>query len=141
MTRCGARVTLEARGEAGRLGASWHAQRLLQALASRPAGRQASRPDEPRNGPLHTVCSSPAPTLTGRQGPKYTLITHSCVYRSVSSLQQPSSHFYSKTDKGSADLYFHYYGCLQHQQNMLQDYIRTGAGPVAGGCSPRSRWL
>lgn len=36
------------------------------------------------------------------------------------------SHFDSKTDKGSADLYFHYYGCLQHQQNMLQDYIRTG---------------
>ncbi|KAL4448328.1 hypothetical protein ABPG75_005547 [Micractinium tetrahymenae] len=36
------------------------------------------------------------------------------------------NHFDSKTDKGSADLYFHYYGCLQHQQNMLQDYIRTG---------------
>jgi histone-arginine methyltransferase CARM1 len=36
------------------------------------------------------------------------------------------SHFDSKTDRGSADLYFHYYGCLQHQQNMLQDYIRTG---------------
>jgi histone-arginine methyltransferase CARM1 len=44
--------------------------------------------------------------------------------------QQGSSHFDSKTDKGSADLYFHYYGCLQHQQNMLQDYIRTGG---AGG--------
>jgi hypothetical protein len=28
--------------------------------------------------------------------------------------------FDSKTDKGSADLYFHYYGMLQHQQNMLQ---------------------
>ena len=37
-----------------------------------------------------------------------------------------ASHFDSKTDRGSADLYFHYYGCLQHQQNMLQDYIRTG---------------
>jgi histone-arginine methyltransferase CARM1 len=35
-------------------------------------------------------------------------------------------HFNKKTDKGSADLYFHYYGMLQHQQNMLQDYIRTG---------------
>lgn len=41
------------------------------------------------------------------------------------------SHFDSKTDKGSADLYFHYYGCLQHQQNMLQDYIRTGEGGQA----------
>lgn len=28
--------------------------------------------------------------------------------------------FDAKTDKGSADLYFHYYGMLQHQQNMLQ---------------------
>ena len=34
--------------------------------------------------------------------------------------------FDRKTDKGSAELYFHYYGMLQHQQNMLQDYIRTG---------------
>lgn len=37
-----------------------------------------------------------------------------------------SNHFDQKTDPGSADLYFHYYGMLQHQQNMLQDYIRTG---------------
>jgi hypothetical protein len=28
--------------------------------------------------------------------------------------------FDAKTDKGSADLYFHYYGLLMHQQNMLQ---------------------
>ncbi|KAL3142539.1 hypothetical protein ABBQ38_002861 [Trebouxia sp. C0009 RCD-2024] len=34
--------------------------------------------------------------------------------------------FASKTDTGSADLYFHYYGMLMHQQNMLQDQIRTG---------------
>ena len=37
-----------------------------------------------------------------------------------------ASDFDKKIDKGSADLYFHYYGMLQHQQNMLQDYIRTG---------------
>ena len=30
------------------------------------------------------------------------------------------SHFDAKTDRGSAELYFHYYSCLQHQQNMLQ---------------------
>ncbi|KAI8111817.1 hypothetical protein M9435_004316 [Picochlorum sp. BPE23] len=35
-------------------------------------------------------------------------------------------HFDRKTDKTSSALYFHYYGMLQHQQNMLQDYIRTG---------------
>ncbi|DBA90994.1 TPA: hypothetical protein ACH3X2_004201 [Trebouxia sp. C0005] len=34
--------------------------------------------------------------------------------------------FASKTDLGSAELYFHYYGMLMHQQNMLQDQIRTG---------------
>ena len=34
--------------------------------------------------------------------------------------------FDRKTDKGSSELYFHYYGMLQHQQNMLQDYHRTG---------------
>jgi hypothetical protein len=34
--------------------------------------------------------------------------------------------FDEKTDKGSSELYFHYYGMLQHQQNMLQDYHRTG---------------
>jgi histone-arginine methyltransferase CARM1 len=45
--------------------------------------------------------------------------------------QGGGSHFDAKTDKGSAELYFHYYGCLQHQQNMLQDYIRTG-GQLAG---------
>lgn len=35
--------------------------------------------------------------------------------------------FDEKTDKNSSELYFHYYAQLQHQQNMLQDYVRTGA--------------
>ena len=33
--------------------------------------------------------------------------------------------FYQKTDRASAELYFHYYGQLLHQQNMLQDMVRT----------------
>ena len=66
----------------------------------------------------------------------------------------PTNHFSTKTEQGSADLCascldpenlsgclvpsascwltsppacadFHYYGMLQHQQNMLQDYVRT----------------
>lgn len=41
-------------------------------------------------------------------------------------MQADQSWFERKIDSGSADLYFHYYGTLQHQQNMLQDYIRTG---------------
>ena len=34
--------------------------------------------------------------------------------------------FDEKTDKNSSELYFNYYAQLQHQQNMLQDYVRTG---------------
>eukprot|EP01026_Neomeris_dumetosa_P072235 TRINITY_DN7348_c0_g2_i5.p1 TRINITY_DN7348_c0_g2~~TRINITY_DN7348_c0_g2_i5.p1 ORF type:complete len:548 (-),score=57.70 TRINITY_DN7348_c0_g2_i5:307-1950(-) len=34
--------------------------------------------------------------------------------------------FDERTDKSSADMYFHYYGLLMHQQNMMQDLQRTG---------------
>lgn len=34
--------------------------------------------------------------------------------------------FDQKIEKNSSELYFHYYAQLQHQQNMLQDYVRTG---------------
>lgn len=33
--------------------------------------------------------------------------------------------FKRRTDPSSAELYFHYYGQLLHQQNMLQDMVRT----------------
>lgn len=41
-------------------------------------------------------------------------------------MQKKGEGFAAKTDKASADLYFHYYGMLMHQQNMLQDQVRTG---------------
>jgi histone-arginine methyltransferase CARM1 len=34
--------------------------------------------------------------------------------------------FDKKIEASSAKMYFHYYGQLLHQQNMLQDYVRTG---------------
>ncbi|XP_027369062.1 probable histone-arginine methyltransferase 1.3 isoform X3 [Abrus precatorius] len=34
--------------------------------------------------------------------------------------------FDEKIESSSAKMYFHYYGQLLHQQNMLQDYVRTG---------------
>lgn len=37
-----------------------------------------------------------------------------------------SNKFDKKIEPSSARLYFHYYGQLLHQQNMLQDYVRTG---------------
>lgn len=37
-----------------------------------------------------------------------------------------ASKFDKKIESSSAKLYFHYYGQLLHQQNMLQDYVRTG---------------
>lgn len=45
--------------------------------------------------------------------------------------QSCSNVFDEKTDKGSADTYFYYYGMFQHQQNMLHDLVRTGASSVA----------
>ncbi|KAJ8441709.1 hypothetical protein Cgig2_019096 [Carnegiea gigantea] len=36
------------------------------------------------------------------------------------------SKFDAKIEASSAKMYFHYYGQLLHQQNMLQDYVRTG---------------
>ena len=37
-----------------------------------------------------------------------------------------TSKFDEKIEASSAKMYFHYYGQLLHQQNMLQDYVRTG---------------
>ncbi|KAD6453805.1 hypothetical protein E3N88_08511 [Mikania micrantha] len=37
------------------------------------------------------------------------------------------SKFDDKIEASSAKMYFHYYGQLLHQQNMLQDYVRTGS--------------
>jgi histone-arginine methyltransferase CARM1 len=48
--------------------------------------------------------------------------------------------FDAKTEKGSAELYFHYYGMLMHQQNMLQvrllqrQHLLTGLKHVAPAC-------
>lgn len=42
------------------------------------------------------------------------------------SLTAPKSKFDNKIEATSAKMYFHYYGQLLHQQNMLQDYVRTG---------------
>lgn len=36
------------------------------------------------------------------------------------------SKFEKKIEPSSAKMYFHYYGQLLHQQNMMQDYVRTG---------------
>jgi hypothetical protein len=36
------------------------------------------------------------------------------------------SKFDTKIEALSAKMYFHYYGQLLHQQNMLQDFVRTG---------------
>ncbi|XP_050372264.1 probable histone-arginine methyltransferase 1.4 isoform X1 [Argentina anserina] len=41
-------------------------------------------------------------------------------------LSSSKSKFDDKIEPSSAKMYFHYYGQLLHQQNMLQDYVRTG---------------
>jgi histone-arginine methyltransferase CARM1 len=40
--------------------------------------------------------------------------------------QQQASEFNQRTEETSANIYFTYYGSIQHQQNMLQDFTRTG---------------
>lgn len=42
-------------------------------------------------------------------------------------LSASKSKFDDKIEASSAKMYFHYYGQLLHQQNMLQDYVRTGS--------------
>ncbi|XP_016648040.1 PREDICTED: probable histone-arginine methyltransferase 1.4 [Prunus mume] len=41
-------------------------------------------------------------------------------------ISSSKSKFDDKIEPSSAKMYFHYYGQLLHQQNMLQDYVRTG---------------
>ncbi|KAJ4834064.1 putative histone-arginine methyltransferase 1.3 [Turnera subulata] len=41
-------------------------------------------------------------------------------------IEPTKSKFDDKIESSSAKMYFHYYGQLLHQQNMLQDYVRTG---------------
>uniref|UniRef100_A0A175YPX8 type I protein arginine methyltransferase n=1 Tax=Daucus carota subsp. sativus TaxID=79200 RepID=A0A175YPX8_DAUCS len=40
---------------------------------------------------------------------------------------ESKSKFDDKIEASSAKMYFHYYGQLLHQQNMMQDYVRTGS--------------
>lgn len=61
-----------------------------------------------------------------------------CPYFFLSFFSHPGTHlpngaisaskskFDNKIEPSSAKMYFHYYGQLLHQQNMLQDYVRTG---------------
>lgn len=42
------------------------------------------------------------------------------------SIISSNSKFDTKIEASSAKMYFHYYGQLLHQQNMLQDFVRTG---------------
>lgn len=44
----------------------------------------------------------------------------------VDSSSTEKNKFDDKIEASSAKMYFHYYGQLLHQQNMLQDYVRTG---------------
>lgn len=50
-----------------------------------------------------------------------------CFHLSTTAVNLVSDNvFDKKIEATSAKMYFHYYGQLLHQQNMLQDYVRTG---------------
>jgi hypothetical protein len=44
--------------------------------------------------------------------------------------------FDAKIDKTSSDMYFHYYGMLQHQQNMLQASRHAAPRAARAGLKP-----
>lgn len=69
-----------------------------------------------------TAVSPPSLTATAH----YTIGSKYAQHADCVVSQKHQNDFASKTDIGSAELYFHYYGMLMHQQNMLQDQIRTG---------------
>lgn len=54
-------------------------------------------------------------------------LPESCLPNGI--LSASKSKFDDKIEASSAKMYFHYYGQLLHQQNMLQDYVRTGLSP------------
>ncbi|KAL6971281.1 putative histone-arginine methyltransferase 1.3, variant 2 [Sarracenia purpurea var. burkii] len=58
------------------------------------------------------------------QWKKEKVLQGSCL--SNGTLSASKSKFDDKIEASSAKMYFHYYGQLLHQQNMLQDYVRTG---------------
>ncbi|KAL7220690.1 hypothetical protein ACSBR2_013553 [Camellia fascicularis] len=58
------------------------------------------------------------------QWKKEELVQGSCLQNGT--LSASKSKFDDKIEASSAKMYFHYYGQLLHQQNMLQDYVRTG---------------
>ncbi|XP_058203215.1 probable histone-arginine methyltransferase 1.3 isoform X3 [Rhododendron vialii] len=58
------------------------------------------------------------------QWKKEVIFQGSCLQNGTFSASK--SKFDEKIEPSSAKMYFHYYGQLLHQQNMLQDYVRTG---------------
>ncbi|PSR92625.1 Histone-arginine methyltransferase [Actinidia chinensis var. chinensis] len=58
------------------------------------------------------------------QWKKDVVVQESCLPNGT--LSAGKSKFDDKIEASSAKMYFHYYGQLLHQQNMLQDYVRTG---------------
>ncbi|XP_057489260.1 probable histone-arginine methyltransferase 1.3 [Actinidia eriantha] len=58
------------------------------------------------------------------QWKKEGVVQGSCLLNGTLSVGK--SKFDDKIEASSAKMYFHYYGQLLHQQNMLQDYVRTG---------------
>ncbi|KAG5555043.1 hypothetical protein RHGRI_012550 [Rhododendron griersonianum] len=61
------------------------------------------------------------------QWKKELVLQESCLPNGI--LSASKSKFDDKIEASSAKMYFHYYGQLLHQQNMLQDYVRTGLSP------------
>ncbi|XP_047945520.1 probable histone-arginine methyltransferase 1.3 isoform X2 [Salvia hispanica] len=79
------------------------------------AGRQLNRPEMAGASHIHGASLR----QLGAAGAR------SCLPNEMTS--SSASKFDDKIEESSAKMYFHYYGQLLHQQNMMQDYVRTGS--------------
>lgn len=75
---------------------------------------------------VHIASATDAAAVRAALDPPPGALALSAVAPPPAAAGQAANHFDAKTDATSADMYFHYYGMLQHQQNMLQDGTRTG---------------
>uniref|UniRef100_A0A7S3VRI5 type I protein arginine methyltransferase n=2 Tax=Dunaliella tertiolecta TaxID=3047 RepID=A0A7S3VRI5_DUNTE len=89
--------------------ASLEAANTVESLMDKALGLQQRQMPEGASGRKRAHAEGPAESL-----------------QPEASAQGDGNPFDAKIDKGSAEMYFKYYGMLQHQQNMLQDYVRTG---------------
>jgi hypothetical protein len=95
----------------------------MQVLLLRP--RVYLLTGDQQQGPLTVTCND---SQSQEFLQRAVALTHAAGQQGNNAVGGHSSAFEAKTDQGSAQVYFKYYGSIQHQQNMLQARV----GQIAG---------